>query len=59
MFCFLHLVLVPGPEEVDGAILSSLDNRPATLSSTLVTPGLQQTVGVAWSQQVDAAGLLS
>lgn len=56
---FLHLVLFPGPEEVDGAILSPLDNGPSPLSSALVTPGLQEFVSIVWSQQVDAAGLLS
>lgn len=55
----IHLVLIPSPEEVNRAILSPLDNGPATFSFAVFTPGLQQMVGVAWTQQVDATGLLS
>lgn len=50
------LVLLPGPEEVDRAVLSPLDDRPASLSATLLAPGLQQAVGALRAEQVDAAG---
>lgn len=53
-----HLVLLPGPEKVDGAILSLLDNRPASLSTTLFTPRLQEAVGSLRTQQVDSTGVL-
>lgn len=54
-----HLILLPGSEEVDRAILSLLDNRPASLSPSLFTPGLQQSVGSLWTQQIDPAGVLT
>lgn len=54
-----HLILLPGSEEVDGAILPLLDNRPAPLSPTLFTPGLQQSVGSLWAQQIDPTGVLT
>lgn len=53
-----HLVLLPGPEEVDRAVLPPLDDCPASLSATLLAPGLQQAVGALRSEQVDAAGAL-
>lgn len=54
-----HLILLPGSEEVDRAILSLLDNGPASLSPTLLTPGLQQSVGSARTQQIDPTGVLT
>lgn len=54
-----HLILLPGSEEVHRAILSLLDNRPAALSPTLFTPGLQQSVGSLWTQQIDPTGVLT
>ena len=54
-----HLVLLPGAEEVDGAIHPPLDDGPASLGSALLAPGLHQTVGALWLQQVNAAGDLT
>ncbi|KAG9337819.1 hypothetical protein JZ751_027470 [Albula glossodonta] len=47
----IHLVLLPGSEEVDRPILPPLNDGPATLGTALLTPGLNQTVGIAWAQQ--------
>lgn len=54
-----HLILLPGSEEVDRAILPLLDNRPSPLSLALFTPGLQQSVGSPWAQQIDGARVLA
>lgn len=54
-----HLILLPGPEEVDRPVLSPLDDCPASLTATLLAPGLQQAVGALRSEQVDAAGGLT
>lgn len=54
-----HLVLLPSPEEVDRPVLPPLDDRPASLSPTLLTPGLQEAVGTLRAEQVDPAGGLT
>lgn len=64
VFCRLacvwtHLVLLPSPEEVDRPVLPPLDDRPASLSPTLLAPGLQEAVGALRAEQVDPAGGLT
>lgn len=59
MIVFSHLVLLPGPEEVDRAVLSLLDDRPASLSLTLFTPRLHEPVGSLRTQQVDPTAVLT
>lgn len=54
-----HLVLLPSPEEVDRPVLPPLDDRPASLSPTLLAPGLQEAVGALRAEQVDPAGGLT
>lgn len=54
-----HLVLLPGPEEVHRSILSPLDDRPPSLSATLLAPRLQESVGALWAEQIDPTGGLT
>lgn len=51
-----YLVGVPVPEEVDGAVLASLNDCPAAGVVPLVTPHLHQPVGVLRLDQVHATG---
>lgn len=52
----LYLILFPVSKEVDWPILSPLDDRPPSLSLTLFTPGLQESVGTLRPEQIDPTG---
>lgn len=54
-----HLVCLPVPEEVDGAVQAPLDDGPAPRVVPLVTPHLHEAVGVLWLHQVDGAGVVA
>lgn len=54
-----HLILLPSPEEVDRPVLSPLDDRPPSLSPTLLTPSLHQAVSALRAEQVYPAGGLT
>lgn len=54
-----HLVVLPVPEEVDGAVPSPLQHGPASVVKSVFAPGLDQPVAPVWLQQVHPTGGVS
>lgn len=57
--CHCHLVGVPVPEEVDGAIPPALDDSPASVVQALLTPHLHGPLCLVRFQQVHTAGAMA
>lgn len=54
-----YLIVLPVPEEVDGAVSSPLQHGPASVVEAVFAPGLDQPVAAVWLQQVHPTGGVS
>lgn len=54
-----YFIVLPVPEEVDGAVSSPLQHGPASVVEAVFAPGLDQPVAAVWLQQVHPTGGVS